>query len=737
MGRRGEREHTHTHTHEMQAKPRARGQLMQCGSPRWDGSFSERRSSTQHSAMPSHAAHTDTSALLPGPTKHHAAAAKAEQPFTHTPPSRSPNVSAPLALSEPSLSRQSSHPPPHPDSGNRYLFPFILLCQIIIYMEAGAVPALLNVLGADFSMSFWSLGLMGGIGYLALSLGCPLATYSFRRWDVPRVLGCAIMLNAAATAVFAMCPLGRQWVWLLIVTRGLIGFSQSYCIIYFPLWCDAHAPPERKTSWMSYVQGGVVIGIFVGYASATIASLFPQAEGGIASWRIPFILQTMLTLPLAILAFAIPSEHCNIRAQHEEEEDSEERYLNGGKERKLSMHQTFSDLGTAHTPGDHVGPYDSSCPGGPGETASSLVANVGSILGPHMILDPVMPSHLEGEAPRNSNPSPWPHTRWGHFAVEDTAADEAERSTEAAQPESYGTFTTPDATVSAAAIDADDDDDGAEHEAMSLGLGSAASASAAPYKIVRNTLVDAPSHPAGSWHTLTTSEGLVLLARNTVYLSTVLSLSFGYFAVIGLSYWSTQFFIDVRGAPESAARAGFIFCALTAPIGGVVFGGWIVDRAGGYSGLVQRTEALKCCCVFLFTGALFAGPAGVLTNLWLCSGAIWMVLFFGSATLPPATGVMLNAVHQDMRPFAAAVATISFNCIGYFGGPLVSGFVMTYTNSFLIGYRVVLWASVPCLLLMVVAWLTSRAQRRARRRAHMRRAEHEARNNDSEQNNMP
>lgn len=594
-----------------------------------------------------------------------------------------------------SPSRQSSHhsQSSHHDSGNQYLFPFILLCQVIIYMEAGAVPALLNVLGADFEMSFWSLGLMGGIGYLALSLGCPLATYSFRRWDVPRVLGCAILLNACATAVFAMCPLGRDWVWLLIVTRGLIGFSQSFAIIFFPLWCDTHAPPERKTSWMSYVQGGVVIGIFVGYASATITFLFPESEGGMESWRIPFILQTMLTLPLAILAFAIPKEHCNIRAQHDEEEDSEERYLSASNkeqqpmqhqqqqqtQRKLSHHQhqqhrgqqTFSDLGTAHTPGDHVGPYDCSSSGGGGggasETASTLVANVGSILGPHMILDPVMPSHLEGEAPRNSNPSPWPHTRWGHFTADgDTQADEEERSTEAAQPEGYGSFACPEATVAAGAAV---DDDEAEDEALSLGLGSAPAGVAGSYKVVRNTLVDAPSHPPGfGWHTLTTSEGLVLLARNTVYLSTVLSLSFGYFAVIGLSYWSTQFFIDVRGAPESAARTGFIFCALTAPIGGVVFGGWIVDRAGGYSGLVQRTEALKCCCIFLLTGSLFAYPAGVLTNLWLCSGSIWMVLFFGSATLPPATGVMLNAVHQDMRPFAAAVATISFNCIGYFGG---------------------------------------------------------------------
>lgn len=42
----------------------------------------------------------------------------------------------------------------------------------------------------------------------------------------------------------------------------------------------------------------------------------------------------------------------------------------------------------------------------------------------------------------------------------------------------------------------------------------------------------------------------------------------------------------------------FIFCAATAPTGGVLFGSWIVDAMGGYCGSHQRIFTLKLCSTF-------------------------------------------------------------------------------------------------------------------------------------------
>ena len=683
---------------------------------------------------------TSQSALLPSSSPVAA--------FQHTPPYGSV--------------QRHAHPPASPlgadySNSNRYLFPFILLTQIVVYMEAGAVPALLNELAAAFQMSFWMQGLMGGLGYIFLSAGCPAAAWAFRKWNVPNVLGCAIMLNALSTAVFAATPTGVEWVWLLVTARGLIGFSQAFPIIYFPLWCDEHAPAGRKTSWLSYVQGGVVVGILAGYAVATITFLIPSGSCGlIECWRVPFLLQVLFTLPLGVLAFAIPAEHCNIRSTEDE------AMLNGcgGGEGADGSHSPLHSLlrrssldRSLHEGGTHVHE--------PEEGAVGLVANVGSILGPHAVMPPCLPAHLEGEQP-NSNPSPWPTPRhkdesyWNAVDGDDDGdAEDGDGFSGGSGSGGLGTISH-SYDASTASYQQHRSDSGGDVDVEEAGEASrpntgGASLSLSPSRAAPQGFARVSSSPThtrtrtrrsstgavalhddrsdGSalvWHTTTTSEGLVLLFRNSVYLCVVLSLSAGYFCIIGLSYWSTGYMVEVLQGNANTVRLGFIFCALTAPIGGVLVGGWAVDRSGGYSGLHQRTEALSWCCLFLAVGCAFAIPASLLDNLLLASSSIWMLLFFGSATLPAATGVMLNSVHPSMRPFAAALATICFNVLGYFGGPIVAGLTMTATGSFRVGFRVILYAAAPCLLLMSVAWMSSRAQRKARRRALQRKAEHDA-----------
>jgi hypothetical protein len=47
----------------------------------------------------------------------------------------------------------------------------------------------------------------------------------------------------------------------------LIGLRpQAFLVIYAPVWVDEFAPPGLCTLWMSLMQGGVAIGIMVGYA---------------------------------------------------------------------------------------------------------------------------------------------------------------------------------------------------------------------------------------------------------------------------------------------------------------------------------------------------------------------------------------------------------------------------------------------------------------------------------------
>lgn len=44
--------------------------------------------------------------------------------------------------------------------------------------------------------------------------------------------------------------------------------SQAVMVIYAPVWVDEFAPAERCTLWMAIVQGGVPMGIMIGYVTA-------------------------------------------------------------------------------------------------------------------------------------------------------------------------------------------------------------------------------------------------------------------------------------------------------------------------------------------------------------------------------------------------------------------------------------------------------------------------------------
>ncbi len=48
----------------------------------------------------------------------------------------------------------------------------------------------------------------------------------------------------------------------------------------------------------------------------------------------------------------------------------------------------------------------------------------------------------------------------------------------------------------------------------------------------------------------------------------------------GVQFWSTDYIITELGASRAIVMPLFIFTSITAPVGGVLFGGWAIDRAG-------------------------------------------------------------------------------------------------------------------------------------------------------------
>ncbi|KAG2761730.1 hypothetical protein PC129_g3142 [Phytophthora cactorum] len=236
-----------------------------------------------------------------------------------------------------------------------YLFKFLVLTQVFMYLEAGAVPSLLQQFTLTFRLSPQEQGLLGAIVYISISLASPWCSTLFRRFDPRQLLGVSLVLNNLAVLGLACTPTSTWYSKsLLISLRGFVGLTQAFSCVYSPLWVHDYAPKAKRGTWMSYLQGAVPVGITLGYFAGSVtiwlASQGPEEAAtalqsvvsaiskaalginanadivdgiddasmrlcyGIYCWRWPFLTQFALILPLSILIFFVPREHIRLRS---------------------------------------------------------------------------------------------------------------------------------------------------------------------------------------------------------------------------------------------------------------------------------------------------------------------------------------------------------------------------------------------------------------------------------------
>ena len=165
-----------------------------------------------------------------------------------------------------------------------------------------------------------------------------------------------------------------------------------------------------------------------------------------------------------------------------------------------------------------------------------------------------------------------------------------------------------------------------------------------------------------------------LLLTNPLYLSTVFALCSIYFVVTTLQLWVTPYLrLPPAEADMNVIVSAFGFTSATAPVTGVIAGGMLLDRIGGYRKHPDRAAymgmgggliAVSCALSSLFTN-----------DLWLFMSFIWFLLFFGGLIVPCATGLVLTSIPKNLRSAGSSFAAISYSLFGYFLGPLLCGFL--------------------------------------------------------------
>lgn len=152
-----------------------------------------------------------------------------------------------------------------------------------------------------------------------------------------------------------------------------------------------------------------------------------------------------------------------------------------------------------------------------------------------------------------------------------------------------------------------------------------------------------------------------------------------YFTVTGVQFWGTKYLSIALQAPLPLVNLLFVVCAATGPTLGVFFGGYLIDSGvGGYHGVEKRCQALRLCCFLGLLGAAAALPITFVANIYVVTCLLWLALFFGGATLPACSGILVSIVPREYRPLSSSVSMVVFNMLGYFASLIVSGYLMEF-----------------------------------------------------------
>ena len=98
--------------------------------------------------------------------------------------------------------------------------------------------------------------------------------------------------------------------------------------------------------------------------------------------------------------------------------------------------------------------------------------------------------------------------------------------------------------------------------------------------------------------------------------------------------------IEYKKVDESIVYTWFAIISITGPVFGAIGGGNMTAKLGGYT----SEKAFKFVLILAVSCMISAIPIPFVENTALIFGLLWFLFFFGAATMPCTTGIMLNTV---------------------------------------------------------------------------------------------
>ena len=166
---------------------------------------------------------------------------------------------------------------------------------------------------------------------------------------------------------------------------------------------------------------------------------------------------------------------------------------------------------------------------------------------------------------------------------------------------------------------------------------------------------------------------LKLIFSEPLFISNVLTMSILYFIVTCVQYWASDYMLVALEITDEKLRLfAFSFVCLTSPTIGLITGGFIVDKLGGYH------KKSFFCLIFSLLSIIPAVPIPLVDSIYIYTALLWVLLFFGATLIPSTQGIIIACLPKDVQGSGNSFSIFFFNLLGYFPAPFVYGFIKNY-----------------------------------------------------------
>lgn len=167
-----------------------------------------------------------------------------------------------------------------------------------------------------------------------------------------------------------------------------------------------------------------------------------------------------------------------------------------------------------------------------------------------------------------------------------------------------------------------------------------------------------------------------ILMKHKVYMVSVGAVNILLFIVTAITFWISDYLKYVMEAEESVTTILFVVTCVTAPTAGIILGGVIVQKMGGYEAKVSSLFVVICG----IASAVCSIAIPLINNVYGFTVFLWFFLAFGGAIVPNIIGIYISALPAELRGSGNSVSNTLMNAVGYLPAPYIYGAIYDATK---------------------------------------------------------